>query len=134
MSGSHISVYWDDAALKKIIVLRFTPGWTASEFVQAIHAAHALGTSVEHTIYTMNLFEQQDVVPPGFLRTLTIIGELQSSNHALSVLVGGGAGIRMVFKIFQRVLPAEASRVCFTNSVEEARAMIAHHDYETTSS
>ncbi len=131
MSGSKISVSWDDDASKKVIVLRYNPGWTSPEFVHAIHDAYTLAASVEHTISTMSIFEAQDVAPPGFLRTLTIIGDTASPNVTLSVVVGGGAGIRMIFRIFQRVLPAEASRVCFASSVEDARAIIAQNDCET---
>lgn len=131
MSGSKISVSWDDEASKKVIVLFFSPGWTSPEFVQAIHDAYALAASVEHRIATMSIFETQDVAPPGFLRTLAIISDLISPNVTLSVVVGGGAGIRMIFKIFQRVLPVEASCVWFASSIEEARAIIAHNDCET---
>ena len=119
-----VTVDWYDET-RTILHYRFETPWTWSEYHAAIQAAWELAESVDHPTDTITDMRHSRVMPDNLFRNIrqTMV-EIPESTQTV-VLVGTNMLMEALLGILRRLYPRQMGKFFTTETVEEARALIA---------
>ena len=114
----------------RIIHQIYFSNWTIEEFLQAIDTARNMSRSQAHSIHIIICFSGAINLPRDFLYTLRHIDSSEPIVSGFTIIVGGGAFIRSLLGIVERILPCHAGSVRLTDTIDDALAFIAESEHE----
>jgi hypothetical protein len=127
-----VTVAWDDEA-KTILRYEFTDPWTWDEFFAVLDADDDLIGSVEHTVHVIFDATGMRFVPPNPVAQFKNVASLINPRLGILVIVGNNLWFQKVGEIFHVLYGRRVqgiSKVLSTQTLDEARALIAEHQHE----
>jgi len=132
-----IDVIWDNEA-KTIIRYVYDGRWTWEDFDKARALAVQLEDTVPHQVDAIVDVQKSSVLPTGTITRAREVGgtaPVLNPKEGISVIVGAGAFVRSIYDVLRKVYPELIRRrgLFFAKSLDEARAIIAQHVAQRTS-
>jgi hypothetical protein len=117
-----VQVRWEDEA-ETILLLEFSGPWTTEDYLKAAEEARQLILAKSHQVCMISSFEQNQMLPQGFLIKVYKFQRHTPPNQSLNVVVGNSPFVRSVFSVLQKVTARTGGRIRLVNTLEEARAL-----------
>ncbi len=120
-----ITILWDNEA-KTTLRLDFEGQWSWAQYDKAITEASATIKSAERGVDVIHNLLEGSRMPLGyFLPHFQSALKLMETNLGSIVIVGGSHSMRILLAMFIETFTALGGKVTFTNSLAEARTILA---------
>lgn len=120
----NIQVSWDNQD-HKVIRYDYSRGWSWEDFRQAGKIALDMMNEASHTVHIIANFADGAFPPMGALGRFKTAQE-SLPKQSVVVVVGGGLFINALVSTFSRAYRGLGSNLLVANSLEDARAKVAH--------
>lgn len=117
-----VDVRWEDEE-ETILLLDFSGAWTTEDYLEAAEEARQLILSKRYPVCLISSFEQNQMLPQGFLIKVYKFQRQTPPNQSLNVIVGTSPFVRSVFSVLQKVTARTGGRIRLVTTIEEAKTL-----------
>ncbi len=128
-----VSTQWDNEE-KTVIRYVYEGRWTWDEYYPAHQEAREMTKSVEHIVHVIVDVRNSTLLPKGALTHSRSALDNKPANEGITVIVGANFFIQVMANAARRIDPEPCKRYRFGSTIEEAHALLAKQEEQTTTS